>query len=146
MPDAPAPDHPSPSRRASPTTPRGPPCDRTVDVPARRAASWSKHPVRQSRRVSTRSSRSHVRIPPLAPTPGRARHRPKPIIRLTLLPLLLIATAAGAQPGGARAEVRVERVLSLGGDEGAREAVLVDVADVATGPAGELYVLDAGDR
>ena len=87
-----------------------------------------------------------MRIPPLAPVPGGARHRPKPILPVALLPLLLIATAAGAQPGGAGPQVRVERVLSLGGDDGAREAVLVDVADVATGPAGELYVLDAGDR
>lgn len=58
---------------------------------------------------------------------------------LAILPL--VATPAAAQPA-----LRVERILRLGADFGGRDAAFVDVADIATAPSGELYVLDAGDR
>lgn len=52
--------------------------------------------------------------------------------------LQLIAAPAAAQPA-----LRVERILRLGADFGGRDAAFVDVADIATAPSGELYVLDA---
>jgi hypothetical protein len=61
-----------------------------------------------------------------------------------LLALLLLSTPAMAQAGGQVPAIRVERLLSLGGDFGS--ATFADVADVATGPSGEVYVLDAGDK
>ncbi|HEX2076853.1 MAG TPA: hypothetical protein VHG08_04065 [Longimicrobium sp.] len=58
-----------------------------------------------------------------------------------VLPLLLPVLTHAQQ-----AQVRLERVLSLGGDHGPREAIFADVADIATTPSGEVYVLDVGTR
>jgi hypothetical protein len=67
--------------------------------------------------------------------------------RRTILPLVaLIAAPAAAQAGGRTPALRVERLLTLGGDFASSGATFVDVTDVATTPAGELYVLDSGDR
>lgn len=76
-----------------------------------------------------------------------------------LLPLLLAVHPAHAQaPARAAAhmglsrtaaappDVRLQRVLTLGGDHAGRETAFADVADIAAGAAGEVYVLDAGDR
>jgi hypothetical protein len=70
------------------------------------------------------------------------------IARRALPPLLAVLAAplpAAAQTGG-RTPLRVERLLTLGGDSASSGAEFVDVADVAAAPSGELYVLDAGDR
>jgi hypothetical protein len=65
-----------------------------------------------------------------------------------LLPaaLLLAALPARAQQTAAPPQVRLERLLSLGGDRAGRDAAFADVSDVAAGPSGEVYVLDAGDK
>ncbi|HEU4881184.1 MAG TPA: 6-bladed beta-propeller [Longimicrobium sp.] len=42
--------------------------------------------------------------------------------------------------------MRLERVLTLGGDHAGRETAFADVADIAAGAGGEVYVLDAGDK
>jgi hypothetical protein len=65
-----------------------------------------------------------------------------------LLPaaLALAALPAAAQSGGGAPQVRLERLLSLGGDNARRETAFADVADIAAAPSGDLYVLDAGDK
>jgi hypothetical protein len=74
---------------------------------------------------------------------------------LLLLPLLLLASPAHTQRASAHLRlsrapeapaVRLERVLSLGGDFAARDLAFADVADIVATAAGELYVLDAGDK
>lgn len=74
------------------------------------------------------------------------RRDARPLPWRTLLALLLLSTTAAAQPGSQRPEVRLERLLSLGSDFGSPDATFVDVADVAAGPSGEVYVLDTGDK
>jgi hypothetical protein len=63
-----------------------------------------------------------------------------------LLPLLLAPLPAAGQQGGAAPQVRLERLLSLGGDFAGRDVAFQDVADIAAAPSGEMYVLDAGDK
>jgi hypothetical protein len=82
-------------------------------------------------------------------------------VAILLLPLLLAPHPARAQaPARAAAHlgasrpaaapplpiIRLERVLTLGGDHAGRETAFADVADIAAGAAGEVYVLDAGDK
>lgn len=78
----------------------------------------------------------------MGPTRPAAVHRRA---WLLLLPALLAAPPAGAQRAAAP-QVRLERLLSLGGDQAGREAAFADVADIAASPSGEVYVLDAGDK
>lgn len=68
---------------------------------------------------------------------------PKPwaAARHVLLTALLFPLPLAAQP-----QVRMERILSIGGDFGSPDATFVDVADLAATSNGELYVLDSGDR
>jgi hypothetical protein len=80
------------------------------------------------------------------PMRRHTRRDARPLPWRTLLTLLLLSTPAAAQPGSAAAEVRLERLLTLGSDFGASEATFVDVAGVAAGPSGEVYVLDSGDK
>jgi 6-bladed beta-propeller len=63
-----------------------------------------------------------------------------------ILPALLLLAAPAAAQGGAPPQFRLDRVLVLGGDFGDPDETFVDVSDVATSPAGDIYVLDAGDR
>jgi hypothetical protein len=62
--------------------------------------------------------------------------------RCALVSLLLMSFPLHAQQG----QVRLERILSLGGDHGPRNAIFADVTDIAATPSGEIYVLDAGEK
>lgn len=77
------------------------------------------------------------------------RHHPGTkacILQRTRHAVLAVVLALIAAPAAAQPALRVERVLRLGGDFGGRDAAFVEVADIATAPSGELYVLDSGDR
>lgn len=75
----------------------------------------------------------------------RSAHLPVPARLIRPLALLLLATPASAQTAeGPR--FNVERILTLGADEGSDDAVFVDVNDVTTSPGGDIYVLDTGDK
>lgn len=62
-----------------------------------------------------------------------------------VLLLLPLSTQTAAQASGSPT-IRLDRVLSLGGDFGREGATFVDVSDVAAGPNGDIYVLDTGEK
>lgn len=68
------------------------------------------------------------------------------IVPTAALLAILLSLPAAAQARAGTGALRVERILALGGDSGAREATFVSVADLATSAAGDIYVLDSGDR
>lgn len=68
--------------------------------------------------------------------------------RLACLALMsaFVPINAAAQREQPATRLRVERVLTLGGDHAGRDATFADVADIAATASGELYVLDSGDK
>jgi hypothetical protein len=79
--------------------------------------------------------------------PQRRTYQAMPLCAIPTLVALLTPLPAFAQTNAApMAGFRLERVLTIGGDNASADAAFMDIAGIAVTPQGHMYVLDAGHR